>query len=291
MSRPAEKYQILLKTVCELYVSDRASEAERLMAERVLRSPEPLQATDVQEKMKFIAQNGRQDENLLPLIEVYEAFNALDDYYRADGINDYYQRSEPLYEYAYSALEKMTRIKKYLTAEQVEHLKKDFKNLKQTLKEELPPRLRRKKEAGQKGTEIGHSPLEKAFKSSVRVFKYKKMDGQEKSEAFKKIRNMAYVMYNVMTQKLKDPDLWYGEKVLCMEQMISTINWLDWKRSNKFRRKQEIYHDLAELHKKHKCFGEAGRAEIMEKRFADSLDNMVAYTLKNINKHEAYFER
>ena len=29
----------------------------------------------------------------------------------------------------------------------------------------------------------------------------------------------------------------------------------------------------------------------MEKRFADSLDNMVAYTLKNINKHEAYFER
>lgn len=291
MVRSADKYPILLKTICELYVSNRAAEAERIIAERFLQSSERLPALEVKEKMEFIARNGRQDEKLLPMIEVYEAFNALDSYYRVSGMNEYYQRSDPLYEYAYCALEKMTRIKKYLTSEQVERLERDFKNLKQTLKEELPPRLRKKKEKGQKLVEIGHSPLEKAFKTSTRAFKYKKMNEQEKNEAFKKIRNMAYVMYNIMAQKLEDPGLWYGERVLCMEQMISAINWLDWKRSNKFKRKQEIYHDLAELHKKHKCFAEAGRAEIMEQRFAGSLENMVSYTVKKMNRYENYNER
>ncbi len=291
MTQSAKKYPILLKTVCALYVSDWASEAEMLMAERLLPPEKKEQIPDVKDRMAYIARKNRRDENVLPFIEVYEAFNALDDYYRADGMNECFQRSDPLYEEAFCALEKMTKIKKYLTADETEHLEKDFKNLKMTLKQELPPRLRKCKAEGKKATEIGHGPLEKAFKASARAFKYKKMSEQEKNEAFKKIRNMAYVMYNVMAKKLEDPELWYGEKVLCMEQMIAAVNWLDWKRSDKFKRKQEIYHNLAELHKKHKCFAEAGRAEIMEKRFAGSLDNMVAYTVKKKSRYEKFFER
>ncbi len=291
MTQPAKKYSILLKTVCALYVSDRASEAEVLMGERLLPPEKKEEISDVKDRMAYIVRKNRQDDSILPYIEIYEAFNALDDYYRADCMNECFQRADPLYEEAFCALKKMTKIKKYLTADEAKHLEKDFKNLKMTLKQELPPRLRKCKPEGKKATEIGHGPLEKAFKASARAFKYKKMSVQEKNEAFKKIRNMAYVMYNIMEKKLEDPDLWYGEKVLCMEQMIAAVNWLNWKKSDKFKRKQDIYHNLAELHKKHKCFAEAGRAEIMEKRFAASLDNMLNYGMKKKSRYEKFFER
>lgn len=291
MPKSAEKYSPLLRKVCSLYVSGCVSEAEKLMVENFLPSEKKAQIKTIREGMDYIVHQKRQEEEVLPFIETYEAFNALDDYYRAEGMNECFQRSDPLYEEAFCALEKMTKIRKHLTSDEAEYLKKDFKNLKMTLKQELPSRLRKRKSQGKRVTEIGHGPLEKAFKTSARAFKYKKMSEQEKNEAFKKIRNMAYVMYNVMAKKLEDPELWYGEKVLCMEQMISAIKWLDWRKSEKFRRKQEIYHDLAELHKEYKFFAEAGRAEIMEKRFAASLDNMLNYGMKKKSRYEKFFER
>ena len=106
------KYNSLLEKVCDYYVENQPDKAEKLIVGLLLTEAEQNKFSGMSEKMEHFARRNRQNKELWPLIETYEAFTALDEYYRIDGRNEVCQEATPLYEYAYCALEKLKQAKK-----------------------------------------------------------------------------------------------------------------------------------------------------------------------------------
>lgn len=261
MIRADNPYKENIIDICTLYLGGNITEAEILTIE-TLCFPDELAGLDIPGCMAYIKEGCGKEKDVRPMIELYDAFEAENDFKK--------DTSDKKQHKGLRLLRKFSAVKKYFNEEQLQKFNPRFEEIKSWMEanskpvsdekakpekhgqleiEAFKPKLPKKKA---KKENPYMSELEKSYHQKVRLFDKSKRQNNlsEKQVKFLKgqIRDLSYKVFLELEEKTASREIPYDEKVRAYNVMISTVKYLDLTRVQKFDKKKRLYVDLARLH-------------------------------------------